>query len=174
MSKNSTEKPKDFETIKNEYHNARKAQWTLLYDYLSGLQDFKPLYSKRAGHGGTNYTSGSRMDAPYDLSNWLYIELEHNNVNFCISLQPFDQDPNARNRHVLFDRIGIYAYVGPYSPEDAFKNMMVTNISLPFTEEKLTELITIIDDLSNCELFKAQTDFQEICNKHNIFTPSIY
>ncbi len=163
---------KQYNVAKQEYYSAKINQGGILRKYL--YDEGFELSSNRLLYGAKNYKSGNRLDEEYDLRYWQYIVLKRKSVNFLISLQAFDQDPKTGNHHVLPDQVGIYAYVGSYSHEDAFKNMMMTNITLPFTEEKLVKLKTIIEDLSNCEIFRVQADFQEICNKHHIFTPGIY
>jgi len=68
--------------------------------------------------------------------------------NVVISLQVFDIDPNSLNVHVLFDRIGIFAYVGKYSGSRAFNEMIITDIELPL-DEKGGDLISLIRELDD-------------------------
>lgn len=91
-----------------------------------------------------------------------------------VSLQPFDRDAKTGNHHVLFDQIGIYAYTGDYSAEDAFSKMLLTDISLPLDKDKMKELETILEKLSDCEIFRTRAQFENICRDNNLINTSHY
>ena len=108
------------------------------------------------------------MVKEYDLRNWQWVCVKRNDVHFLISLQTFDKDPTTGKFHVLMDRIGIYAYVGEYSPIEAQTKMMITNIELPIDDEKMKELANMIKDLSECEIFKLQNKFEKVRSKYQL------
>lgn len=66
------------------------------------------------------------------------------------------------------DRIGIYAYVGSYSSIDAQTKMMATNIDLPLDNNKLNELRQILLDLSECDIYKLQEQYNKVCTNHGL------
>lgn len=103
-----------------------------------------------SGKGRSNYTAGGTI-AEYDLRNWKYIDASKDGKGVFISLQAFDQDPRSRNHHVLENRIGIYTYT-KYDPEDAFRNMFITDIDLPMNEAKFA----MLDDAIEAQLRKAK------------------
>ena len=116
-----------------------------------------PLRQGRATYTSNNYIS------PHDLRMWKWICVEINNVNFYVFLQCFEKDQKTQNMHVLMDRIGVYAYVGEYSAEDAFDKMIITDFELPLTTEQMRQLIMMLITLSKCEKFKIQAEFQSAC-----------
>lgn len=104
----------------------------------------------------------------YDLSNLKWVSVKRNNVYFFISLQAFDRDLRTGNLHVLMDRIGVYAYVGNYSSIDAQTKMMITNIELPLDDKKLNELGQTLRDLSECDIYKLQIQYEKVCTNHKL------
>ena len=133
-----------FNKIKTEYENCREMERRAIRDHLVD-RGFKVAKSSRAGKGLINYTSSGRIK-PYDLSNWKFITAEKYGIKIFISLQAFDQDKHSRNYHVLYDRLGVYAYE-VYNPEEAFSKMITTNIDLPMDAAKFAELDALIDKL---------------------------
>ncbi len=132
----------NFEDIKNSYVHAREDERKKIVKYLEG-NGYTIVKGSRAGKGDSHYTSGNKI-APYDLSNWKYIEAEKFEKQFFISLQAFERDPNTNNIHVLMDRLGIYTYTGTrknYNSYDAFTKMIITDIDLPLSDEKLNHLV---------------------------------
>lgn len=140
-----------FNDVKKLYVKFRKHE----HCELKKLLKAKGINVKlRGGAGRTNYRSGGQLNKKYDLSNWLYIEASINDVNFFISFQPFDIDPNSHNQHALFDRIGISAYRGKYTTEKVLSNMIITDIELPLNDKKRNKICKI--------MYKMET---EISNK---------
>lgn len=128
----------DFEKCKIAYHEMRKKEKKFLIEFLK--QNGYEVLNEKGGMGKRNYTSGSRLNKPYDLSNWMWVEARKNDLISLVSFQAFDVDPTSKNIHVLMDRIGVYNY-NIYNPEEVFKNMVVTDIDLPFEKEDLNELL---------------------------------
>lgn len=161
----------NFKEIKKYYNDVRTEEANRISTFFKSKESKKYGFEpKETVHnlGVKNYKSGSRLLEAYDLSNWKWVCVKRNNVNFFISLQTFDRDPKTGNMHILMDRIGIYAYVGKYSSTDAQTKMMITNIELPMDDEKLNKLRDMIRDLSDCELYKWQLQFENVCDKHNL------
>ena len=102
--------------------------------------------SARGGRGIKAYTSGGRIK-PYDLSNFKYIVAKKDGFTYFISLNPFDTDPVSHSRHFLPDRIGICKYRGDYNADYVYHNMKVTNIDLPFNDDKLDQLLSELEAL---------------------------
>lgn len=157
----------EFQKIKEEYNNARTLERNKISKFFREQKVFE-MENPSARSGVKKYTSGGRFTEEYDLSNWKWVCVKRNNVHFFISLQTFERDPNTGNMHVLMDRIGIYCYVGNYSPVDAQTKMYATNIELPMNKDKLTELHSILKDLSECEIFKYQVQYEKVCETHNL------
>ena len=127
-----------FIECKNVYFEMRKEQKKILCDFLK--QNGYEVLNEKGGMGISSYTSGNTFNKPYDLSNWMWIEVRRNDVFYFISFQAFDIDPSSKNVHVLMDRIGVYKYK-KYSAKEAFENMVITDIDLPFGQDELKELI---------------------------------
>lgn len=132
------------------------------------LKQNKEFVKCRVNRGTRNYKSGSRLTEPYDLRNWMWLTTQRNNVNFIVSIQSFDMDPRTGNYHVLFDRVGIYSYVGEYSAEKAFSNMMITDIELPLNYEKLHRLEIILTEISDSEILKNEFQYYEMHKNNNL------
>lgn len=153
--------------IKNKYNEARGDERNNISHFFSMQDDFET--EKPAARAGVKkYTSGGRLMEEYDLSNWKWVCVKRKDVHFFISLQTFDRDPRTGNLHVLMDRIGIYAYVGNYSSIDAQTKMMMTNIELPMDDKKLNELGQILRDLSECDIYKLQAQYEKVCTNHKL------
>lgn len=133
-----------FNEIKTEYENCREKERQAIRDHLA-IRGYSVSKSARSGKGLINYTSSGRIK-PFDLRNWKFITAAKDGKEIFISLQAFDQDKHSHNHHVLYDRIGIYAYE-TYSAEDAYNNMLITDIDLPMDEAKFAELDALIDKL---------------------------
>ncbi len=128
---------KSFLEITTEYEILREEQRMSIVTYLAS-KGFNVSKNKRAGKGRLNYTSGGTITS-YDLRNFKYIDASKDGHHVFISLQPFERDPSSGNHHVLENRIGLYAYE-KYDPEEAFSNMVITDIDLPMDDEKLYRL----------------------------------
>ena len=135
-------------TLKEKYNRIREEEKEKLRRFLinKGIENI-PKRSN-SGKGKSAYTSGKRLSLPYDLSNWKYIELTFQEVNFFISFQTFDMDPSSKNIHTLMDRIGISFYTGRYDPNIVFSNMKITNIELPFDNKKMEQIYQIIINIA--------------------------
>ena len=158
-----------FDTIKNKYNEARREEQNTIVGYFKTLQhEGYELERPAARRGVRNYKAQGRLEEEYDLSNWMWVCVKRNNVHFFISLQAFERDSKTGNFHVLTDRIGIYAYVGFFSPQDAQTKMLITNIDLPMNEKKLDELANIIKDMSECDRFRIQLEFEDIKSRYGL------
>ena len=132
-----------FMQIRQRYKELCLEQRKIIIEYLEKA-GFTVL-GKNGGRGICDYTSGRRFQIPYDLSNWLWINVEKNGRMAMISLQSFDQDPNSKNYHVLMDRIGILLYDGVASPCKSYEKMEAQDIDLPMDEKKLGKLIEVLN-----------------------------
>ncbi|VYU66805.1 Uncharacterised protein [Clostridium tertium] len=149
------------------YNEARTEERNKISRFFRTQDDFET--EKIAARAGVKkYKSGGRLMEEYDLSNWKWVCVKRNDVNFLISLQTFDRDPSTGNLHILMDKIGIYAYVGNYSSIDAQTKMMITNIELPLDDNKLNELGQILRDLSECDIYKLQVQYEKVCANHRL------
>ncbi|MDR2672265.1 MAG: hypothetical protein LBC35_03045 [Coriobacteriales bacterium] len=93
-------------------------------------------YSPKAGRGLANYTSGGRME-PFDLSNWMWVNVRRDGCNYSVSLNADEIDPDTGHGHVLFDRLALSNYdTGDY---------VISNIDLPLDDDKLEELVDVLD-----------------------------
>ena len=133
----------EFMQIRQRYKELRLEQRKIIIEHLekAGFT----VQGKNGGRGIRDYTSGRRFQIPYDLSNWLWINVEKYGRMALISLQSFDQDPNSKNYHVLMDRIGIFIYNGDTSPCKSYEKMEAQDIDLPMDEKKLGKLIEVLN-----------------------------
>lgn len=157
---------RDFGEIKKQYNQMREQELIKLSNYFKKDKEFKGRHINR---GRTIYKSGGRLRQSYDLSVWKWFCISRNEVQFFISLQAFERDRNSGNLHILMDRLGIYAYVGEYSPVDAQTKMLVTDIELPLDDEKLRNLRGILRKLSECQCFTNQIEYINICKEANLY-----
>jgi hypothetical protein len=157
----------DFSEIKNIYNEARTQERNKISDFFRKQDDFETV-KPAARAGAKNYSSGGRLMEEYDLRNWKWVCVKRNDVHFFVSLQTFDRDPHTGNLHILMDRIGIYAYVGHYSSIGAQTKMMATNIELPLDNIKLNELGQTLRDLSECDIYKLQAQYEKVCTNHRL------
>lgn len=133
----------DFNEIQNIYYQFRKKERSELKEFLKGC---KGIRVKNSGDRiCENYTSGGKLQKPYDLTDWLYIEVEINDITVFITFQPFDTDPNSQNIHTLANRIGISYYLnGKYNFDTIFENMIITDIDLPLNNNKRQAIYDLI------------------------------
>lgn len=151
--KNLEKETKEFEQAKEKYAACRKAQLKLIIDYLESIGF--TVRPQKGGCGRKNYGAQGkqpRFSIAYNLSNWMYIDVEKSGKSFMISLQPFDLDsnPRSKNYHVLMDRIGIYIYALDNKSKrtaDAIVRMLSTDIDLPMDEVKLEKLGCLLDKI---------------------------
>ncbi len=152
-----------FEDIKKEYNSIREDERKKLRDYLFSKDLENISKGGNAGKGKKKYTSGKRLTVPYDLSNWKFIEASKDGVNFFISLQAPDVDPNSNNKHTLTDRIGVSYYIGKYNTHIVCSNMKITDIELPLDNEKMERVYQMISDIA-----PLAKKWDEICIKYNL------
>lgn len=143
-----TLKDATFEQIKDAYNQARNVEGQNL---VKALKNYG-FIDVCASQGSSNYKGGTKnrksgFEEKYNLINWKWIDCSKNGFNYFISFQTFDQDIKTQNRHVLFDRIGVYKYKGEYNPDDAFFTMKNSNIDLPLDDEKIQKLIEFMENL---------------------------
>ena len=145
------EDAEEFETAKVEYMKFRLEERERIINYL------KRRGFERGGRTPGKYSSGSRFSREYDLSNWLYFDINKGEKKICISLQTFDKDSKSGNYHVLMDRLGIYIYApGSSETTDAIDRMLATNIDLPMTDKSLENLANILDTIIDCLNYKEE------------------
>ena len=138
----------DFHTAKGNYEELREEERKGLANYLSSNQEIRDAgitvkTRGRAGKGLTAYTSGGRI-APYDLSNWKWVELNHTDHDFTclVSLNMVETDPKSGNTHCLFDRIGLYI---TYQRDGCYyKADIYTDINLPLDNEAKEKIVALI------------------------------
>lgn len=143
-----------FEDIKKAYERKRDEERVNICNYLKE-NGFDVVTRGNAGKGRTDYSARGKLNKPYDLSNWKYVEAYKENVLYFISLQAFDYDPASQNKHVLMDRIGLYKYSGTglkerykfYDAFDAFSKMVITDLELPLSEVDLSNLLQVMEDI---------------------------
>ncbi len=149
------------------YNEARTEERNKISRFFRTQGDFE-IEKPAARAGVKKYNSGGKLIEEYDLSNWKWVCVKRNDVHFFVSLQTFDRDPCTGNLHILMDRIGVYAYVGNYSSVDAQIKMMMTNIELPLDDKKLNELGQTLRDLSECDIYKLQVQYEKVCTNHRL------
>jgi len=138
----------DFCTARDNYEERREEERKELANYLSKNEKIANAGLKvktrgRAGKGWTAYKSGGKI-APYDLSNWKWVELNHTDNRFdcVISLNMPEVDLSSGNTHCLYDRIGIYITY----PRDGcyYKTDIYTDIDLPLDKEAKDRIVELI------------------------------
>ena len=158
----------EFLKIKEAYKSARTEEKKSIIDFLLNKKDndgnlvflkekdgTDTFVKTGLGCGKRNYSSGGTLSRPYDLSNHMYIDLSYKGNEILISLQSFDIDPNSKELHVLYDRIGILFEQSKKIPifkdcytitkvSDAFLKMETTNWELPLSEADMEEMVNYI------------------------------
>lgn len=132
----------EFDIIKKEYVLARSNERKKIISVLK--ENGYEVLREFGGKGKTKYTSGNRLNVPYDLSNWKWIEAKKEGCFYFISLQAFDKDPSSGNLHVLMDRIGVYKYE-KYNFNEVLEKMKTTDIDLPMDKEKFDMLLDYLN-----------------------------
>jgi len=142
-----------FNEVRKQYFEAREQEWLKLRDYLTNNLDvYDAQIPKQKGFGCKKYTSQGMLNTPYDLTNWRWVEIKTDAITIFVSFQPFDEDVNSGNKHALFDRIGISWYKGKDDAQTISNNMIITDVELPLSEEKLERIHSVIQYiLSNYE-----------------------
>ena len=141
-----------FFDAKTKYQKLRKQEQAALRDYL----DRNGYHTKRCSCGKTMYSSGHTLQEPFDLSNWIWLDTCKEGVNFLITFQPYEIDPNSHNMHILHDRIGVYAYTEKYRVEKAISNMYVTGFELRLNADNKRELLKILEQYILIHKFKIE------------------
>ena len=158
----------EFLKIKEAYKSARTEEKKRIKAFLLSKRDSDgnliflkekdgtdTFVQTSGGSGKPNYSSGGTLSRPYDLSNHMYIDLSYKGNEILISLQSFDIDPNSKELHVLYDRIGILFEQSKKIPifkdcytitkvSDAFLKMETTNWELPLSEADMEEMVDYI------------------------------
>ena len=159
----------EFLKVKEAYKSARTEERKSIIGFITKKKDKegnflftkskdKPYTTRNqysGGGGNKKYTSGSSLSRPYDLSNHMWIDLSYKGNDILISLQSFDIDPNSKELHVLYDRIGILFEQSKKIPifkdcytitkvSDAFLKMETTNWELPLSEADMEEMVNYI------------------------------
>ncbi len=158
----------EFLKIKEAYKNARTEERKSIIDFLLNKKDndgnlvflkekdgTDTFVGRSRGRGWPNYSSGRTLSRPYDLSNHMWIDLSYKGNDILISLQSFDIDPNSKELHVLYDRIGILFEQSKKIPifkdcytitkvRDAFLKMETTNWELPLSEADMEDMVNYI------------------------------
>jgi len=101
----------EFQKIKDQYEQQRKAERSKLIAYLEKHALFTNAgltVLKGGGSGRKNYSSSGRI-FPFNLSNWKWVECENarGSFNAVISLNMLDDDLSSGNAHALYDRVGL-------------------------------------------------------------------
>lgn len=146
-----TQRVKEFMDAKVRYVQSRLNERDLITNALikrgytiMNMICTKPLsnpYSRQAGRGLTNYTSGGRI-AVYDLSNWMWVSAMKEGIWAGIALQALEADKSGYfNHHILYDRL---AFEGGLSNGDNY-NYVVTNYDLPLSLPQVDKLMIDFD-----------------------------
>ena len=135
----------EFKTAVVHCKELREKERRGLITYLSQHKDIqqKLHVKKGGGKGRQNYTSKKRI-APYDLSDWKWVELSNSDFDFncLISFNMTEVDPASGNAHCLYNRIGIY--ITYQQDGHYYKTDIYTNIDLPLDDSKNGELARLI------------------------------
>ena len=138
----------EFQKIKDQYEQQRKAERSKLIAYLEKHALFTNAgltVVKGGGSGSKNYSSSGRI-FPFDLSNWKWVECENagGSFNAVISLNMLDDDLSSGNAHALYDRIGL---ILTYRHENnTYKTLIWTDIDLPFSDESMEKIAKLISE----------------------------
>lgn len=129
-----------FQEIRNEYERMREQERISLSDYLTAHEGIRAagLYvvaGRNAGKGSEHYTSHGRIPA-FDLRNWKWVEVKGTGgFDAVVSLNMPDIDPQTKNVHSLYDRIGVI-----FSPGE----WVYTDIDLPLKDAEKEQVAQLI------------------------------
>lgn len=129
-----------FQEVREEYERQREQERVGLADYLathSGIEaaGLRIVTANRAGKGREHYTAHGKIPA-FDLRNWKWVEVKGpGGFDAVVSLNMLDVDPQTKNIHSLYDRIGII-----FSPED----WAYTAIDLPLNDTEKEQIAQLI------------------------------
>lgn len=124
-----------FKEVRDEYEKQREAQRIQLRKYLSTHEGLKAAGLEvvtGGGKGSDNYRGN------YDLQNWKWVSVKSADGFDCaVSLNMLDIDPETKNIHSLYDRIGFVL-----SPDPA--GWVCTDIDLPLDDAKMEEIARLV------------------------------
>lgn len=129
-----------FEKVRAEYERQREQERVGLAAYLTTHKEIKEAGLRvitfgNAGKGSEHYTSHGRIPA-YDLRNWKWVEVKGmEGFDAVISLNMPDIDPQTKNIHSLYDRIGVI-----FSPEE----WVYTAIDLPLEDAEKEQIAQLV------------------------------
>jgi hypothetical protein len=138
-----------YDRAKKRYLNERKRQADIIVERLKQ----KGYETARRSSGGSAYGKRSnpktRIDPPYDLSNWIWVSTKDkgSSCSFNILLHTFDQDPGSKNHHVFIDRLSLrchYPKASKLAPDTT-----LTGLDLPLEEDALEKLMSMFDAFVN-------------------------
>ncbi len=134
-----------FNAARDAYRDARNEQRKFIADALKAA-GFTVKSHGAAGRGLAKYTSGRRLDPPFNLSNWMWVEGCRNDIIVLVTLQTLDQDPNSMNVHALIDRVGIDVFrESDTVVEDPLYEYRTSSFQLPLSDESLAQLIARVE-----------------------------
>lgn len=135
-----------FEQAKDSYVAARKRERARIRRALKA-EGFDVKVNDIAGQGKKDYTSDNRLNPPFNLSNWMWMEAERNGISVLVTLQVLDRDPKSLNIHALVDRIGVRVIHGKrqYVDDESLFENCTTEFTLPLSDMELVELISMIE-----------------------------
>ena len=135
-----------FHAARDAYKQARLAQRKVIVEALRKA-GFEVRNGGNAGRGVKNYTSGGRLNPPFDLSGWMWVTAHRGDVHVMVSLQVLDQDPRSLNIHALMDRVGVDVFRDGDSvdSEDPLFESSTTGFELPLTREGIDSLVSVIE-----------------------------
>ena len=135
-----------FVGARDAYRNARNTQRLLIVEALKSA-GFDVKTRGNVGRGLSNYTSGGRLTPPFDLSNWMWVAGERDDVDGMVSLQVLDQDPKSMNVHALMDRVGVEVYRAddPVDENDPLFERATTELQLPLDSDSIATLVSLIE-----------------------------
>lgn len=136
-----------FSAARDAYREARNAQRLKIVDALRAV-GFEVKTRGNAGRGLKRYTSGSRLNPPFDLSGWMWVEGQRGEIHVSVSLQVLDQDPNSLNVHALMDRVGVAVFRAnaPIDESDPLLERATTGLQLPLDSRDLVALLALIEE----------------------------
>lgn len=117
--------------VRDEYEKQREQQRVELRKYLSAHEGLKAAGLEvltRGGKGSINYRGN------YDLRNWKWVTVKSADGFDCaVSLNMLDIDPDTKDIHSLYDRIGLVLSPDP-------KDWHHTDIDLPLDKGKMDKI----------------------------------
>ncbi len=137
-----------FQEVRNEYERQREQERVGLAEYLAAHSEIRAagiqvVTAANTGKGRKDYTACGKIPA-YDLRNWKWVEVKGTQgFGAVISLNMPDIDPNTKNIHSLYDRVGLILSTGEW---------ISTAIDLPLGETEKEQIAQLV-----LEQFKAHS-----------------